>query len=242
MRPDFLIIGAQKAGSTNFWHILDQHPEVAMTPKKELHYFTRYTNYPDHDWYRSQFEDNGKLTGEASPDYCFWPGALEKMHDFDADLRLIFILRNPVDRAISQYWMEFRGGYETLPINEALVPIEHMEATEQAMGLQRALYHRSYLLRGLYHAQLARIYEHFQRKQVFVGLLEEYIADHAAFASRLARFLGIAQVWDYEPDAYRHKGEYPETDPVMYAVLSEFFSVANEILFARHGIDTSLWS
>lgn len=241
--PSFLIVGAQKAGTTNLWSVLNQHPDIEMHPSKELHYFDRHINYPQHDWYRGQFLDNDKLTGEATPSYCFWPGAVERIHEFDPDIKLVMILRDPVKRAISQYWMEVHGGHEDLLGYRGLIPIEERMASHHAKDLQYSLYHHSYFLRGLYYLQLDNIYKYFPKDQVHVMLLEDYMADSKAELLTLERFLHVHHFRQYDVTPAMRKGDYdlaaaPER---VFGGLENYYRHANSMLMVRYNLDLSEW-
>ena len=114
-RPNFLIIGAMKAGTTSLWKYLHGHDQVYLTPPiKELHYFDREPGHGggakwsgpirDDATYDAFFEDAApghKALGEAAPTYCFVPIALRRIHEYRPDMKLVMILRDPVTRAIS---------------------------------------------------------------------------------------------------------------------------------------------
>ncbi|MGD9211988.1 MAG: sulfotransferase, partial [Desulfobacteraceae bacterium] len=123
-KPDFLIIGAQKSGTTWLWRMIDQHPQTALPQKKEIHYFGGSENYRQgKQWYYEHFADidKSKITGEASTTYLFdfvpfWhnpsddllmdnslPSLPELINNELPDVKIIAILRNPVRRAISAY-------------------------------------------------------------------------------------------------------------------------------------------
>ena len=104
MLPNYLIIGAPKCGTTSLAAWLDEHPQVYMVPEKELHFFSGYWEQ-GLDWYEQCFVPNGKpLVGEASPSYLENPVARERIASVLPGAKLIAMMRNPVDRAYSQYW------------------------------------------------------------------------------------------------------------------------------------------
>ena len=109
--PDFLIIGAQKAGTGFLHHYLTEHPAILSAAQKEIHYFTiHYGRGPG--WYRAQFplerlvHPAGHMTGEASPNYIYHPRAAERANDLVPSARIIAILRDPVSRATSHFFWE----------------------------------------------------------------------------------------------------------------------------------------
>ena len=112
--PDFIIIGAQKSGTTSLYRFIVKHPAIAPATKKEVHYFSIWYKFGEL-WYRSHFPTNLSrynfykrtnqklLSGEASPVYLFYPVVPGRMKELLPDVKLIVILRNPVDRAYSHY-------------------------------------------------------------------------------------------------------------------------------------------
>ncbi|MBA3426416.1 MAG: sulfotransferase [Rubrobacter sp.] len=159
--PDFLIIGAQKAGTTFLYYLLCQHPYVAPTSEKELHFFDSQKFNKGEGWYRSNFppptSENGHkvITGEASPYYIYHPLAARRAAQVVPHARLIVLLRNPVDRAYSDYQNRLREGNEFLGFEEAIeAEEERIKGEKEKMladeGYSSASHRRhSYLARGV---------------------------------------------------------------------------------------------
>src|SRR3954452_14796840 len=149
--PDWLLIGAHKAGTTTLHAWLAKHPCVNPSTTKEGHYFD-YSYYRGEDWYRSHFptaaerdafeREHGRpfLTGESSPTYPSHQWAPELIRRALPDVRLLLALRNPVDRAYSQFQMSVREGFEPLPFDQAL----EREAARLAPELERVKRTRHY--------------------------------------------------------------------------------------------------
>lgn len=164
--PDFVIIGAQKSGTTSLYHVLSQHPYVRPAARKELHYFSIFF-HRGLDWYRSCFpspeQEAGRstITGESSPYYLFHPHAPRRMAEALPQTRLIVLLRNPVDRAYSHYQMIANFGHEPLTFEEAIEAEEVRLSGEKAKMLDDGQYfsfahqYFSYLAKGIYVDQLA---------------------------------------------------------------------------------------
>lgn len=200
--PDFLLIGAQKGGTTFFYRVLCEHPLLQPTAEREVHYFD--LNYArGTSWYRSRFppaeKHNGRrtLTGEKTPYYLYHPACAQRAAETVPDAKLIVLLRNPVDRAYSHYHHRTKKGLETLGFEEALEAEEHRLAGEEEKLLADEGYlshnhqHFSYLSRGLYAEQLVRWHRRFDRDQVLVLRSEDlYESPHAVFAEA-QRFLGL---------------------------------------------------
>ena len=135
LRPTFLVIGAQKSGTTSLHRYLADHPAVVCAVPKEVHYFDVYADRSA-AWYLTHYPLRTRgaairsrtgvrpAVGEVTPCYLFHPRAAARVHAFDASLRLVAVLRNPVDRAYSQYQMQVRKRGETLTFEEALAAEE----------------------------------------------------------------------------------------------------------------------
>jgi len=207
MRPSFLVIGAQKAGTTSLYAYLTAHPAVLGSSIKEVQYFSKFYDQGE-DWYLAYFplELRGgaarlragtrPAVGEASATYLFHPRAPERVHNFDPRMRLIAVLRDPVDRAYSHYQMEHRWGREQLSFEdaldreEALAPELERMVAEPGYESQEAI-DCSYVARGRYAEQLERWLERFPREQLLILTSDELLADPGRSMETVARFLGV---------------------------------------------------
>jgi hypothetical protein len=185
--PDFLIIGAQRCGTTSIARWLGEHPQIFLGAK-EVHFFD--AGYERGTaWYAERFADapSGSIAGEATPNYIFFPEVPARMAAVVPEARLVAILRNPVDRAYSHYWHERRRGREHLSFESALDA--EPERTSRGDAFARA--RPAYLARGRYREQLERVTEHFPLSQLHVMLFDDVrAAPHRAYAD-LCRFLGV---------------------------------------------------
>ncbi len=244
LRPNYLLIGAQKAGTTSLHGYLAAHPAVQTASIKEVQYFSKYYARGE-PWYLAYFPlaARGRLTrmrtgvapavGEASATYLFDPRAPERVHRFDPAMKLIVALRDPVDRAYSHYQMEHRWGREPLPFEEAL----EREEAELAAELERVLadpdsedgLERSYVARGRYAEQLERWLEHFPREQLHVVTSDELLDDPAAVMTRVAHFLGIP-VWHAPSYPLRGVREYSTMPAETRERLAQTFAPHNHRL------------
>jgi hypothetical protein len=160
-----------------------------MTRDKEAHFFCWDLLYDQGlEWYERQFEHcrEGRVVGEATPDYMYLPHVPERMARDVPGARLVFILRNPVDRAYSHYWHEVQLGWERLPFERAI--------SGEASRIRRSAeerFHFSYVDRGEYAKHLARFMEHFPEERVHVMLFEDVRADLGGALAPLFAFLGV---------------------------------------------------
>jgi hypothetical protein len=198
--PDFLIIGAQKAGTTALYAYLRWHPGITGPTFKEVSFFDRHYARGE-QWYRAHLpaRTGSRLVGEASPSYLFHPLAPERVAAVIPDARLIAILRDPVDRAFSHYQHEVSLGREPLSFEEALDREEERLSGEvdrmirEPSYFSHAWWNYTYAARGLYADQLERWFETFPREQLLVLISEEMLDDPAATYARVLEFLGADQ-------------------------------------------------
>lgn len=195
-RVDFLVIGAQKAGTTALFDYLAELPRLELPSVKEAHFFDDedQVNWsdPDYESYHRLFTDPTRLWGEATPIYCYWPNALERIRVYNPAIKLIFLTRDPVQRAWSHWKMEYARGKETKPFAWCI----REGRARMAQALPYPGFHRvySYVERGFYGRQLARLLEFFPRDQLLVLNSEELKSDPTAALVKICRFLGVGLI------------------------------------------------
>jgi hypothetical protein len=239
--PSALIIGAQKGGTTSLFNYLLEHPGVLPSLRKEVHYFD--FNYSRGlRWYRGHFPyahrlGRGSLTLEGSPYYLVHPLVPQRVARLLPDVKLIAVLRNPVDRALSHYQHEVRGGRESLSFGEALDRESERLAGEEVRLANEPNYysynhHRySYVRRGLYLEQLRRWAQHFPRSQMLVLQSERLFRDPAGTTASVHEFLGL-QPHRLRVDRPFRQREYDRNLPAARrAQLAAFFEPHNRELF-----------
>jgi hypothetical protein len=247
--PNFLIIGANKCGTTTLYDYLKEHPNIGSATKKELHFFDRpYTFSKGLTWYRSQFpisklfshkftSQEKLITGEASPEYLFHPLVPQRVAGCLPDVKIIVMLRNPVDRAYSHYKMTYRNGNENLSFSEAISKesdrigsiLEQMKQKENFFDIAYERY--SYLSRGIYVEQLQRWTNFFDRKQILVIKSEDFFAEPLDVLKKVFNFLEIPQ-WQPEELKVSHVGNYKQKiDSELRSHLNEFFAPHNQRLY-----------
>jgi hypothetical protein len=200
--PNFLITGAAKAGTTALYHYLKQHPQVYMAPNKEPNFFAfenervRFRGPGDEricnssittlEAYEDQFAAvSGELAiGEASPWYLYSSRAAKNIYHHIPNVKLVTVLRNPVDRAFSSYLHVVRDGREPLSFEEGL----RAEENRVEQGWEFIWHYRR---TGFYANQIERFLDLFPREQVRFYLYDDLLADPARFLSDLFAFLGV---------------------------------------------------
>jgi hypothetical protein len=243
--PSFLIIGAKRAGTTSLYEYIVEHPGVIRSRlAKGSHYFdVRFAR--GWHWYRSTFPlaiHRQAITGEASPYYLFHPLAPRRIAAALPDVRLIAILRDPVDRAYSQYQFERRGGFEELPLDQALdQEPERLAGEAERMvnepGYESFAYrHHGYLARGCYAEQLERLYELVSPSRVLVLQSELLLADPNAVLGRVWRFLDLPpHILSYPRRL--DSGSYEPMPDTIRDRLRAYYEVPNQRLYKLPGVD-----
>jgi Sulfotransferase domain len=183
MLPNFLIIGAAKAGTTSLYHYIGGHPQAFMSEKKELSFFCEEFNWKRGlEWYESHFQgaDSALAAGEASPRYTVFPlyqGVPARIASLMPDVRLIYLVREPIERMRSQYLDNVIHRLEKDPVEEALSV------------------NPFYLTSSSYALQLQQYLEHFPREQILVVRSEDMRRERERVLSRIFAFLGIDPTW-----------------------------------------------
>ena len=241
--PQFLILGAQKAGTTALYAYLRWHPDITGPSWKEVSYFDRHYRRGT-SWYRGNFPTRagGRLVGEASPGYLFHPLAPERVMATVPQAKLIALLRDPVTRALSHYHHERALGREPLSFAEAVeAEPERTRGEEERMRRDpdyfgRAWWDYTYLARGRYAEQLERWLAVFPREQLLVLASEELAAEPGSTYARVLEFLGVrGQDLDEYPPIYAQ--QYPEMSSGLRRRLAEYFAEPNRRLYELLGRD-----
>ena len=243
----FIIIGAQKCGTSALYHDLCKHPQISPAVRKEVHYFDS-AHYPDHEWYRDKFPNN-KMTGEASPVYLFLPFVPKRMRQFfDDDIRFIIMLRDPVKRAFSHYNMEKHDGMsfediiesnKTLEVENILSEMNQWEESNFNVSKITELLRWSYLARGRYFEQIKRWFDIFPRENFMILESDDYLLNTKDSLKKVQEHIGLS------PDGYsgsiQHIGVYHKkiSDKTKES-LRDYYREENEKLYGLLG--RRLWN
>jgi hypothetical protein len=205
MPDDFVInlfvVGAQKAGTTALAHFLDLHPEICMYPRKELHFFD--FEQPVRDWSRPEVDRRVKplfpnyagqpIVGEATPVYMYLSQVPKRLRDYNPAARIIVLLRNPVERAVSHYALSRSKAVEWLRSGPAMrVESFRLWRDRNNFSERSSLRRHSYVDRGRYARQIRNLLDHFPREQVLFVRSDCLLRDHAGTIREVHRFLGLA--------------------------------------------------
>ena len=210
LEPSFLVIGGQRCGTTSIFNDLSAHPRIARPPvEKGTDYYTLH-HHRGRTWYRGHFPVASvarRRTGSAEPVafeactyYLFHPFAIERIAADFPDMRLVAMLRDPVERAYSAYKHELARGFETEPDFLRALELEDERVAGEVDRMRadpgyesHAHRHQSYRARGQFAEQLERVFAHFPREQVHVMESEAYFEDPAPEYAALLDFLGLEQ-------------------------------------------------
>lgn len=244
--PSFIILGAQKAGTTSLFHYLSQHPLMGRARRKELHYFNRDPNYnKGRAWYHGHFPFDtrlrpGGISMECTPDYLSHPECPERIHDYNPELKMAVVLREPVSRAYSA-WTMFHNFKNSRRQRHEADPRGFAEAVRQELAAIRdggPYAHEDYVGKGLYAQQLERYFALFARENFYIIENRELRAEPRRVLNEVEEFLGLSG-YDW-PDsllgATRHAGKYRSQMPDdVRESLVEFYRPHNERLFELLG-------
>ena len=251
--PDYLILGAQKAGTTSLQRYLELHPAVLPPLSKEVHFFD-LQSWRGERWYRANFPLRLQLsarglrarskavTGEASPYYLSHPDVPSRVHDLLPGVRMIVIVRDPVTRAHSHYLHNRRLDAEDCATFEEAIEREPQRLEGELSRIQAdaryasfAHRHHSYLHRGLYAEQLRAWFARFPREQLLILENDELARDADGVYRRVLDFLGLPA---WQPPAFaRHNASGDETplDASLRARLAAWFEPHNQQLYELLG-------
>lgn len=194
-----MIVGTAKGGTTSLHEYICEHPRVSLPATKEIHYFDQSYGRGQ-GWYRAHFDRPRRadeISGESTPYYLFHPAVPERVARDLPEVKLIAILRNPIDRAFSHHNHERASGYENLPFEQAIAAEPTRLRGEEERILSDPSYrsfshqHHSYIARSRYAEQLERWFQHFGREQFLVLGAEDLFEDPAGTVASTQRFLGL---------------------------------------------------
>ncbi len=197
----FLIAGAMRCGTTALASFLSRHPEIGMAPQKEVHFF----DAPDFDegadpeeiaaryqGHFPRFSDRLHI-GEATPIYLYLPAAIRRIARYNPRMKLIILLRDPVERALSHYQHSVVHGWERAPLPVALLMEPFRLAGQRGnLSLDSPLRRHSYIDRGFYARQLSVLDRYFPPDQVLVLSNRSLREEHALTLQRVYAFLGVS--------------------------------------------------
>ena len=234
--PDFLGIGTQKGGTTSLHFLLGEDERIGLPQRKELHYFDQ-AEQKGKDHYAELFSglEGKEIIGEVTPYYMFHPAAPKRIKDMIPDVKLIALLRDPVERTISQYFHAVRNGYEALSLVDAIM------AEEQRLkeGSQYSHQKHSYVARSRYSEQLERYERHFRKTQILVMKSEELFKNTTSSWKQIESFLGLEEKRQVSrlPKSNSGKGEKKTVSQKDRKMIKERLNNEYEKIKLNYGIE-----
>ena len=198
-KVSFMICGTQKGGTTALSNYLQEHPQVHIPDRKEIHFFDNdkrnWDKPPYWLYHRTQHKSKpGQLWGDATPITMWWNPAPKRIYNYNPNMKMIVCLRNPISRAYSHWNMEYTRGKENLTFDEAL--IEEHDRSKKALPDQDRRY--SYIDRGYYGHQLRRLWRYFGNDNVLVIRQEDLLKKPRNTLDRVCSHLEINKLDKFE--------------------------------------------
>jgi len=251
-RLDFIVVGAQKSGTTALHYFLRKHPQIALPERQELHFFDDdeiFSRPVDYDLLHRQFRPvagstllrfataRQAIAGEVTPSYLYWKPAMERIWNYNRQIKLVILLRNPIDRAFAHWNMQRFKDREPLGFLDALK--EEPRRIAQPLTIESRRF--AYVDRGFYSGQLERVFKFFPREQVHLVKFEDFRDRKQETLDGIFEFLGVKSlrrirdkdrnIVPYERTITAEEREY----------LSEVFSAEITKLEQMLGWDCSDW-
>jgi hypothetical protein len=253
LKPAYLIIGTQKGGTTSLYNYLIRHPQIQPALNKEIHYFDLHFNEPL-SWYLAHypldvhqriFSSIGEplISGEATPYYLFHPLASQRVAQVFPNMKLICMLRNPIDRAYSHFNHNRRKGRENRTFEEAInielknVPLETEKLLKNGNAISNEHRHFSYLFRGIYVDQLKNWHKYFMKENLLIIKSEDFFDKTNMIMDTVFKFLGINQFQHFPYKAFNKQTYESKINKNTREALTAFFRFHNERLYEYLGVD-----
>ena len=238
--PDFLIIGAQKAGTTSLYNYLAQHPKIQPSIfRKEINYFEKRYYRKSLRWYQSQFSPStpGLLNFEASTNYLFYPWAAKRVFETLPKSKIIILLREPKQRAWSQYKHQIRSKEEQLEFPEALerelnlIDAEEEKILANPKYFSKSFRNYSYLKRGLYCKQIQNWLQYFKIEQFFIYSSENFYKDPKKTCYEIFDFLEIER-FPVDVSSKHNQSDTKQLPPEKtLELMDDYFREPNQMLY-----------
>lgn len=200
---DFIVGGTQKGGTTALDYYLRKHPQIGMAKIKEVHFFDNEhafsrpnINYSKYHLFFDSIRKK-KIYGEITPIYIYWKPSCKRIYEYNPNIKLIFILRNPITRAFSHWNMEFDRNYDNEKFSRAIQ--NESDRVKESLPLQHRVY--SYIDRGLYSEQIKRYKSYFPDNQLMFIKYEDYNTNQEKTLIDIFDFLGV----DTNAFSFEHK-------------------------------------
>lgn len=242
-KVDFIIAGTQKGGTTALDEYLRSHPEICMADQKEVHYFDVDENFIktniDYSEYHSNFFPNAsqKIIGESTPIYMYWKAAPERIYNYNPNIKIILVLRNPIDRAYSHWNMECQKKRDTLSFWDAITT----ESERCSADFPKQHRYFSYVDRGFYSVQIERLWQYFPKQNMLILKNEDIRYEADKTLKMVCEFLGVSS-FNIGKEKDVHSRKYKEKMSIKERqYLANIYSEEIKYLEKILGWDLSEW-
>jgi hypothetical protein len=245
MKPNFICIGVQKGGTSSLVKYLNSHPEIYMN--KEQHFFDRKLskgelNDEDIKNYEKSFKTTKPIVGEKSPSYCYLRYAIDRIYNYEKNIKLIIILREPISRAFSQYNMglNFRNNNLNDRTDEEI--FNQILSEENVKLSELRSNGGNHVIRGFYDEILEYILSKFSRDNLYIGISEEINQDKQKYYNEIYEFLGATKLDKISDTLNVHVREYTKKIPKkLEKYLYNIYKPHNEKLYKILGRKIDSW-
>lgn len=247
MKPNYICIGVQKGGTTSLKSYLNFHPQIYMY-QKEMHFFDRNLTlgdltYEDIETYERSFDTSKQIVGEKTPSYNYLRFAIDRIYNYNKNMKLIILLREPISRAYSQYNMCLqKNGSNLNEINDHEILNEFKKQGNQKLcEIQSNCRDKYNVVRGYYDEILEYIFSKFSRDNIYIGISEEINQDKMKYYNEIYEFLGASKL-DINENLNVNEREYAKTIPKsLESYLYDIYKPHNEKLYEMLGRKIDIW-
>jgi hypothetical protein len=241
-RLDFIVAGAQKSGTTALHYFLKKHPQIALPDRQEMHFFDDeeiFSRPVDYELLHRHFRPSARsaIAGECTPSYLYWKPAVERIWNYNPQIKLVILLRNPIDRTFAHWNMQRFKDREPRDLMDALK--EEPKRIAHPLSVESRRF--AYVDRGFYSGQLERVFKFFPRDQVKVVKFEDFRDRKQESLDGIFEFLGVKPLRGVR-DKDRNVVPYERAMmPQERKYLSEVFAAEIAKLEKMLGWDCSDW-
>jgi len=242
MKPHFICIGVQKGGTSSLINYLNFHPEIYM-PEKEIHFFDSFKELTNDfiEKYENFFKTNKLIIGEKTPSYCYLRYAIDNIYNYDKNIKLIIILREPISRAYSNFNQGKQiGKFSEINLDEDILKFfakqENDKLTDRGNNFTK-----SHIVRGYYDEILEYILSKFPRNNIYIGISEEINKNKLKYYNEIYEFLGANKLKEIQ-NLNTRVGKYKKIIPKnLEKYLYNIYKPHNEKLYKILGRKIDIW-
>jgi hypothetical protein len=241
-KPTFLCIGVQKSGTTSLINYLNQHPDIFIK-KKELHFFdTTEITESEIINYENKFNTNKLIIGEKTPSYNYLQFAMDRIYNYNPNIKLILILREPISRAFSQYNMDLQNSNKQLNYVSDEQMMLHFEKEENIKLSDVKMNGEYYIIRGKYDEIILYILSKFPRENLYIGIAEEIKAEKKQSYNDIFHFLGAKMIDNIEENVDLRISKYDiPISKQLEKKLYDIYKPHNDRLYEILGRKIDIW-